>query len=391
MVAAPSCAADDCIIETRGLTKEFKRLRRGLQRRPARAPRAHPCADRPERRRQDDLLQPADQVPRPDPRPDPVPRRGHHACEAGRGGAPRHRALVPDLGGLPAPDGARERARRPAAHTSARLPFLEARGDARGAQRPRAWSCSSWSTSAPSPPWWRSSCPMAASARWRSPPRSRMDPQLMLLDEPTQGMGHEDVDRVTALIKQAAAKRTVLMVEHNMNVVARIADTITVLQRGQIIAERHATPRCRATRRSSRPTWAPPTANCGARTDGRGAAARARPARLLRRVAHPARRRLPREPRRGRDPARAQRRRAHHDAQGAARPGRQRAPARSRSRGARRSSCRRTASRAWASATVPRSAASTRSLSAEENLLLPPRGRRRAACRWRRSTPCSPT
>ena len=63
-----------------------------------------------------------------------------------------------------------------------------------------------------------------------------MDPQLMLLDEPTQGMGHEDVDRVTDLIKQAAANRTVLMVEHNMHVVARIADTITVLQRGQIIA-----------------------------------------------------------------------------------------------------------------------------------------------------------
>jgi branched-chain amino acid transport system ATP-binding protein len=63
-----------------------------------------------------------------------------------------------------------------------------------------------------------------------------MDPELMLLDEPTQGMGHEDVDRVTALIRQAAAKRTVLMVEHNMRVVARIADTITVLQRGQVIA-----------------------------------------------------------------------------------------------------------------------------------------------------------
>jgi branched-chain amino acid transport system ATP-binding protein len=63
-----------------------------------------------------------------------------------------------------------------------------------------------------------------------------MAPELMLLDEPTQGMGHEDVDRVTALIKQAAANRTVLMVEHNMHVVAKIADTITVLQRGQTIA-----------------------------------------------------------------------------------------------------------------------------------------------------------
>jgi len=63
-----------------------------------------------------------------------------------------------------------------------------------------------------------------------------MAPELMLLDEPTQGMGHEDVDRVTALIQQAAANRTVLMVEHNMHVVAKIADTITVLQRGQTIA-----------------------------------------------------------------------------------------------------------------------------------------------------------
>jgi branched-chain amino acid transport system ATP-binding protein len=62
------------------------------------------------------------------------------------------------------------------------------------------------------------------------------DPELMLLDEPTQGMGHEDVERVTQLIKRVSANRTVLMVEHNMNVVANIADTISVLQRGQVIA-----------------------------------------------------------------------------------------------------------------------------------------------------------
>jgi len=64
-----------------------------------------------------------------------------------------------------------------------------------------------------------------------------MEPELMLLDEPTQGMGHEDVDHVTQLIKKVATNRTILMVEHNMNVVAKIADTITVLQRGQVIAE----------------------------------------------------------------------------------------------------------------------------------------------------------
>ena len=63
-----------------------------------------------------------------------------------------------------------------------------------------------------------------------------LDPELMLLDEPTQGMGHEDVSHVTQLIKQVSANRTVLMVEHNMSVVSSIADTISVLQRGQVIA-----------------------------------------------------------------------------------------------------------------------------------------------------------
>ncbi|ODV13640.1 MAG: ABC transporter ATP-binding protein [Rubrivivax sp. SCN 70-15] len=64
-----------------------------------------------------------------------------------------------------------------------------------------------------------------------------MDPKLMLLDEPTQGMGHEDVDRVKALIKQVSANRTILMVEHNMSVVSDLCDTITVLARGNVLAE----------------------------------------------------------------------------------------------------------------------------------------------------------
>ena len=64
-----------------------------------------------------------------------------------------------------------------------------------------------------------------------------MNPKMMLLDEPTQGMGHEDVELVTQLIKKVSANRTVLMVEHNMNVVSSIADTITVLARGSVIAE----------------------------------------------------------------------------------------------------------------------------------------------------------
>jgi len=64
-----------------------------------------------------------------------------------------------------------------------------------------------------------------------------LEPELMLLDEPTQGMGHEDVGRVTQLIKKVSQGRTILMVEHNMNVVSSIADRITVLQRGAVIAD----------------------------------------------------------------------------------------------------------------------------------------------------------
>ena len=64
-----------------------------------------------------------------------------------------------------------------------------------------------------------------------------LEPELMLLDEPTQGMGHEDVDHVMQLIKKVSANRTILMVEHNMKVVAGISDTLTVLARGAVLAE----------------------------------------------------------------------------------------------------------------------------------------------------------
>jgi branched-chain amino acid transport system ATP-binding protein len=64
-----------------------------------------------------------------------------------------------------------------------------------------------------------------------------LEPQLMLLDEPTQGMGREDVSRITDLIRRVARDRTVLMVEHNLGVVADLSDTITVLQRGAVLAE----------------------------------------------------------------------------------------------------------------------------------------------------------
>jgi branched-chain amino acid transport system ATP-binding protein len=64
-----------------------------------------------------------------------------------------------------------------------------------------------------------------------------LDPEMMLLDEPTAGMTHADVDRIAALIKRVSANRTVLMVEHNLSVVSNLSDRITVLQRGEILAE----------------------------------------------------------------------------------------------------------------------------------------------------------
>ena len=60
---------------------------------------------------------------------------------------------------------------------------------------------------------------------------------MMLLDEPTAGMAHEDVERITALIRRAAKDRTVLMVEHNLSVVSKLSDRITVLARGEVLAE----------------------------------------------------------------------------------------------------------------------------------------------------------
>ena len=64
-----------------------------------------------------------------------------------------------------------------------------------------------------------------------------LDPEMLLLDEPMAGMGREDVERISALIKRISANRTILMVEHNLSVVATLSDTITVLARGKVLAE----------------------------------------------------------------------------------------------------------------------------------------------------------
>jgi branched-chain amino acid transport system ATP-binding protein len=64
-----------------------------------------------------------------------------------------------------------------------------------------------------------------------------VEPEMMLLDEPMAGMGHEDIDRTADLIRRVSANRTILMVEHNLRVVANLSHRITVLTRGRVLAE----------------------------------------------------------------------------------------------------------------------------------------------------------
>ncbi len=101
----------------------------------------------------------------------------------------------------------------------------------------------------------RSNCRTAESARWRSRPRLALDPEMLLLDEPTAGMGHEDIERITALIKRVAADRTVLMVEHNLSVVENLCQRITVLTRGRVLAEGDYATVAEQSRGARKPTW----------------------------------------------------------------------------------------------------------------------------------------
>ena len=64
-----------------------------------------------------------------------------------------------------------------------------------------------------------------------------LEPEMLLLDEPMAGMGHEDIDRIAQLIRRVSANRTILMVEHNLQVVSHLSDRITVLTRGRVLAE----------------------------------------------------------------------------------------------------------------------------------------------------------
>ena len=159
------------------------------------------------------------------------------ALQAGGCGAARHGAFVSDLGGISASDRARECAHCVAAPPRRLIRFLALQKRAARARRTRQGAPSPMSGCPPIRTCWRPNYPMAASGRSRSRPRWRSIRNSSCWTSRPPGMGHDDIGRISALIKSVAATRTVLMVEHNLSVVADLCDRITVLTRGQILAE----------------------------------------------------------------------------------------------------------------------------------------------------------
>ena len=138
-----------------------RRLRRRRRRRSARRDRHDPCPDRPERRRQDDLLQPADLLPAADARHDHVQGPRHHRHEAGDGRAAGADPQLPDLGGVPASDRAGERPPGAAAGPRRQLRLLAVREGAEGLRRPRARAAVRCRAVRRSPKPWSPTCPTA--------------------------------------------------------------------------------------------------------------------------------------------------------------------------------------------------------------------------------------
>jgi branched-chain amino acid transport system ATP-binding protein len=231
-----SLMAEDCILETTGLVKEFRGFVAVNDVNLKVKARAYPCADRAERRRQDHLLQPADQVPRTDPRHDPLQRQDitrESPEKIARRGIVRSfqiSAVFPHLTVLENVRIALQRKLGTSFHFWKSERSLDAlNGRAMELLAAVGLEEHAGMVTVEMPYGRKRALEIATTLA--------LDPELMLLDEPTQGMGHEDVDRVMELIKKVSANRTILMVEHNMKVVAGISDTLTVLARGAVLAE----------------------------------------------------------------------------------------------------------------------------------------------------------
>ncbi len=171
-------------------------------------------------------------------------------------GAARHGALVPDLRRVPASDRAGERAHGAAAEARHFLSFLALGEQPRPPQRPRrtrCWGPWGWRTVSRS----RGELPYGRKRALEIATTLALDPEMLLLDEPMAGMGHEDIGRIADLIRKVGGSRTVLMVEHNMSVVADLSDTITVLTRGADAGRGQLCSKSRRIPRWSKPTWGP--------------------------------------------------------------------------------------------------------------------------------------
>ena len=145
-------------------------------------------------------------------------------------------ALVPDLRRFPAPDRARECAGRAAAETRTSFDFWRSKR-VLDVFNERAMALIADVGLSSFAHWTAVELPYGRKRALEIATTLALDPEMLLLDEPMAGMGHEDIDRISALIKSVAAERTVLMVEHNLSVVADLSHRITVLTRGRVLAE----------------------------------------------------------------------------------------------------------------------------------------------------------
>ena len=298
------------LLETRGLSKRFGGLEAvsGVDFRLDRG--RDPGADRAQRRRQDDAGRPHQRPPPPDAGRGALRRPRHHPAPVLGPGRPRHRLHVPGHQHLQEPLRPRQRGPRRPAPAAADPARLDRPRPAAPSRRPwtRRWRGSVWRTFAASGP---GTLAYGHQRLLEVAMALALEPELLILDEPTQGLAGDEIEALCRLVRSIAGTTTVLLIEHNMAVVLELADRVTVMDRGRILAEGTPRRRSRRTPRSSGRIWALTRERADADD------AQARPRQLpLRRGPHPAGRVARGRDRRGARVARPERRGQDDDAQG---------------------------------------------------------------------------